>query len=481
MKHDSTGHAGPGSRRSGRIVTYLLVLLFACMGVPVYLWGQRPESPSEETTCAAKVRIPLSVADKVSAKHDILTSENLDRAVRKVTGLSGEDAPEPGEAAQQVRERLDVSVTTVKRVNRPPVLQVAITYSAPEDAERGARLVNELARQYAQDQRARLVAAAGKSHEEARRAADSAQKKLFEAQAQFDAFLDNYFRGDGERQNSPAKNTAQAKSGPDAKADGAASVKKAENPERVKTQRQLDDLRRHRERLLADRTPMHPSVRSADEEIIELEKRLAAIPHELVPAPGDLSEELKPMLGLPPVPPGPVDPRPTPEPISEPNELARPPVLRPETVKTYTQRRDKLVHAREEYEKRAAVDREKWEMRYRLPQIEVELARPATPKEPPKAQPSLLFISSLVGLAGAMGMVMLSMGVGGEPILSTEAQARRVLPVQVVGTVPPADRSTGMPRSRRRPDGWILAVCGVLLLLLCLGMVLSALWGVQLG
>ena len=95
MKHESTGHACSDGWRSGRIVTYLLVLLFACMGVPVYLWGQRPESPAEEAACTAKVRIPLPVADKASAKREILTPASIERAMRKTEGLSQDDAPEP--------------------------------------------------------------------------------------------------------------------------------------------------------------------------------------------------------------------------------------------------------------------------------------------------------------------------------------------------------------------------------------------------
>ena len=261
-------------------------------------------------------------------------------------------------------------------------------------------------------------------------------------------------------------------------------MKMVEHPERVEIRRQLDDVRRRRDRLFVDRTAMHPLVRSADVEILDLEKRLAAIPHELVPAPGTCPRNSSRCWTFRRCPRarwirGRRRSRLTR--LTEADEATPPRLPWPEVVKDYTESRDNLAHAREEYEKRAKVERETWEMRYRLPQIEVELARPAKLDEAEQGQAEPLGGLVAGGTRRGDGHGMLTMGMTREPILVTEAQVRSLLPVPVVATVPPADRSAEKPRPRRRPDGWILAVCGVLLMLLCLGKVLSALWGVQLG
>ena len=485
MRNDPSNRKTLGNRRSGRVGTYLLVLLFASTAVPVYLWGQPMTANPSEVNYTAVLHLASS-AKQEDLRRKILAPANLDRAIRKLEHPSEDGQPQLSEAIELARGRMRVSVTPAAARD---CLRVEITYPGPVDDGRGCRLVNELATEFAEQERSRLEAAARRDHLEAQNAADQARKNLLGAQAQFDAFLEDYFSTARRERSSEAAQGADTPSSEPTRRESPVA-RPAENPEWVETKRRLDDMRRHRERLLIDRTAEHPWVKHSDLEIVKLQKRLAAIPHELVPSPSDLSQELKSMINPLPVPPGPVAPPVARAPVTQPGGPTLSPTPGPELVQTFVEKRRELDRARQTYQRAAEVERKRWESWVRLPDVDVELAGPCDAQIGPTTSTSdsgpsarLLTVSLAVGLAGALGVVMFSAGVAGEPTFANAAQARAMLPVPVVGVVPAADppqRKTGR-RRRRFADGWILVACGLLLLALCLGVMLAAFWGVQLG
>jgi hypothetical protein len=478
------------SRRGGRVGTYLLVLLFAGTGVVAY-WRGQPTSPSPDARCVAVVRVPT--AEKTSMEREILASANLERVARRL-GAPAQGDVTPREIVELAREHLSLSVGKAA----PNGVDVSIRYSGPAAGQLACGLVNTLANQYAESRRLALEAAADKSNATVQAQADRAERELIEAQGQFDGFLDQYFRE--ERGLLAGSTPAESRS---------ASANRV-SPEWANTKRQLDDVRRHREQLLIDRTPMHPQVRDADVEIVELEKRLSEIAPELVASPSDRSEQLKEIADLPPVLSDPATrgaveiPNPSGGLGFQPEKghgqdggatvrSASRPVLVPnappsEVFRTYAEKRDRLATARRTYGEASQAERRAWQSRCRLPRIEVELAAPPSDHEGAAtvsrvgASPWRLVAALAVGLAGAISAAMVSAGTTTEATFESASQVRTMIGVPVVGVVAGAEPG---PRPRRRQGrfsgGGLLVSCGLLLMGLCLGAAIAVVWGVQLG
>ena len=78
-----------------------------------------------------------------------------------------------------------------------------------------------------------------------------------------------------------ARGSRRAEADDRACAAAAAPPPMIDNPQWLELQRRLAELRRRREQLLVDRTPLHPAVAEIDVRIADAEEQLAAVPRQI--------------------------------------------------------------------------------------------------------------------------------------------------------------------------------------------------------
>lgn len=457
MPTDLVHRATKPRRRRGRIGAFALVCLLAITGVPVYLLGQGKDESPREHLWKAVVLLPASAVDRDGLDQEILNPAKIERAIRRLGAVKNEAATDPHTLIEILRRRLSVSVAAADQ-NRS---KVAVVYSGPFEGGLAYRLVNELARQFAESRRVAFETQADTAHAEAQAAAERALDGWVGAQRQFDAFLAPFF----------ADNNAQPPSEPTVA--GQTSRSPALNPDWAKAKRQLDDLRRWREQLLIDRTESHPQVRAADDEIVHLEERLATIPHELVPSSEDLSQQLEDIADVAPTPSD--------------QTVAEPPFPTPEVARAFIEHRDRLWQTQRQYQQLADRERQTWRSRLSLPLVEVELAEPFGADGNSKASsivagsPKRLTMALAVSLAGVIGVLMTTVGTAVEPTFASAVAVESVLGVRVVGAVPSAEPSRPRAPRHRYAGAPVLVACGLLLMGFSLGVVLAVFWGVQIA
>jgi len=438
--------------RSGRTSTVLMAVVFAVLGVPVYLLAARTP-PAETTTAEAIVRLPAGMTTQGAAQEAIQAEANSRRA--------------PGQASPgELRVWL-----APEKAPHADTESVHIQYTARTES---ISLANRLAEEFAESVRDRQKRGAQQAHDEAKRSTARAAKRLAEAQSRLDRFLQDAFTA-SEKPTLAAKKV---------------------NPDWLAVRRRLDHARRYREQLLVDRTPLHPMVRAADEEIADLEERLAAIPHELVPELGDRAEELREMTEPLPEPPGIIGPAaedvdkleqslgrftpPTLEALSPATTAELPPAGAPPKAAP-PDRRERflaLKHdvkvAQADYERAAAHERATHRRLVNLPPIEVVAARLVTGQPVAASRlPRVSLAALMVALAGAVGVGMVASGIWGGATFADATEARAALSVPILATVPPADHVSTWARRRRLLERWVQVVCGLFLLAVCAGVLLA--------
>ncbi|HLA84586.1 MAG TPA: hypothetical protein VJL29_07310 [Thermoguttaceae bacterium] len=465
MNHTIFPAANRRTARSARSSLVVLAVLFVALGAPLFLMGTRALR-TEPRTVEALVRLPAGATTESDAKNQILAEPNVRRAI----GELGLDTP-------SARERLAVGLSADSpTVGFSGTLHIACTRDGAADAT--TVFVNRLAEQFARSVRERHRAETDQAYQRAEQAVDAAEKKLHAAKKPFDDFVAD------RPQPTPKRPVAKSKL----------------NPDYVALRRQLDHARARREQLLVDRTPMHPMVQAADEEIVDLERRLAAIPHEFMSEPGDLDEALDEMIdpaepppGMRGLAPGGVDPLDQPPGrFTPPNRFRaartakQPSPAGPESpsIKTFIsrQQREKFFAlkrevdaAQEDYRRAVARQSDAAERRLRVPRIEIVAARVVsdaavgTPRAPRRAT-----ICFLAVLAGVLGLGMIASGVTGRRTFADAAQARAALSVPVLAVVPAADPADRRSLRRRRFEGWILVLGGLFLLAVCAAVLLTA-------
>ncbi|HBO44402.1 MAG TPA: hypothetical protein DD670_10810 [Planctomycetaceae bacterium] len=368
-------------------------------------------------------------------------------------------------------------------------------------------------------------------YEQAKQARVDSHRKLAEAQERFDAFLQRSY----EAQPTPStlNETAEVDPAASGSTPGQSATQPAQtaiNPEWLAMRRRLDYARQHREQLLVERTPLHPMVRAADEEIADLERRLAEIPHELVSEQGDLDQELLEMTDPLPEPPGlkgpPRDdvdlldqplgrftppgarrPRKTTDdttqpdrgPESSPSSVAArqappssaarqaPPFMSEERLREFLEFRRELASLEESYRQGVEAERTAWQRLAALPPVESIGAKTSVDVGTPvhdamvaadaakNGSPTRRTIGSLlVALIGAAGVGMAVSGVSSGATFTNVARARAALPVPVLATLPAADPADLRSSRRRRIDATVKVVGGAVLVIACAGVLLSA-------
>jgi len=444
---------------------------FAVTGVIVYAVGVASTS-TPQTACTARATICYqgpapgatdgssrsAVPDAQAIRDQIVTEANL----RWAMSPSAPDAAASGEALAWVRQNLDVSVGNTAT---PGELEVSIALTGP-DAREAAELVDRLAERWAQQQRERGAAAARDACVQARHAAEQARRQWLEAKAQRDAFLQHYFE----------QLVAEAKPAPAVRPKAPEPARgPAENPEWLELNGQVEELRRQHSALLAERTPLHPSVRKIDAQIADLQQRLRAVPREaadrgpelpsVLPPPPDqtLISPLPPteaQLDEPPIEPAPVVTHPGPTGRRRPvhGGVSEPGVLLPPAGATLQQRRaamqgfsehtEAVDRAWQQYEGLAGAERRAWGMRLRAAQIDLKLAGQCE-MAPASQRSRWPLVALLAGLAAAATIGVMSLGGRGDRPLASVAEVQASLPVPILGTIPSARSTSG---ACREPD-----------------------------
>jgi hypothetical protein len=474
----------------------VLAVLAAVLTVPVYLLGANAKPPRQGAV-EAVVRLPAGVVSEDDARREVLDEANLGRAVRKC-GLSVD--------GRSVRNRLRVWASK-RKDSKTPVAEVHIACSYESDAARAVALANQLAEQFAESVRARLKARNEAAYRRAKKASSDTQKALQEAQERFDRFMQEVTTEPQESESASAAVEAQATASdlaPTVPAEqqptSPASAGK-KNPDWLAIRRQLDQARQYRDQLLIDRTPLHPAVRAADAEIVELEKRLAAIPDGLVPPPDDMSETVREMTDPLPEPLGPVGPaRKDIDTLDQPLGAFTPPGTKrvpaesakqktpapagidgktpafatAERLKEFLSVRRELVSRHRAHRRAVTAEREAWQRQLGAPAVEVIPARApdlGSACAPSSSRRAILAL--MVALAVATGIGMLVSGIADAMTFPDAARARAVLPVPVLATVTAADHAVDRRRRRRLGEAWVASVCGLVLLAASTWVVLS--------
>jgi hypothetical protein len=190
-----------------------------------------------------------------------------------------------------------------------------------------------------------------------------------------------------------------------------------ENPDWIEQNREVEQLKRQRRDLLADRTPLHPEVQVVESQIARAERELATIPRQVAGAAAPAGQIDNP-------PPPAANPPPT-------QVVSLPPV-----VETLHARQRQLQAAGEEVERLAAQERQASEAALRLPQIGTRLAigpeNVAGPNRPAAQWP---LGALLAALAAAAGVGMISHGASIDLPLRSAADVKASLPIPVVALV----------------------------------------------
>ncbi len=209
--------------------------------------------------------------DPEAIKRQVLSDASLRRIA-----ASGRPEPSPASAPadpELIRRRLRFSSQSAAAGSC--VLSIEYTDSHRDQV---LRLVNELARCYADAHREAVAAMLGKADDQAAQAVQQSRQQWRQAEAQRSEFL---------RQPAPIQTRTET---PKA-APPLAEPRWVDNPQWADLQRAHDDLVRRRQDLLQTRTPLHPQVLVLDDLIAQSEAKMASVPRRLLA--GDTDAETR--------------------------------------------------------------------------------------------------------------------------------------------------------------------------------------------
>jgi hypothetical protein len=440
-------------RRSGKVRTVMLAVLLAGLGVPVYLLGARPLTP-ESSVARAIVRTPAGLTNEQGVRTTIQSQAAEGDASSE--GIRIGFMPGQGQTASSA--------------------EVHVECLCAGDPADGIARADRLAQRFAESLRRQQEGKAADVYAKAKQSTAEASKKLDDTQSRLGHFVRDAFAR--EKKNS-------------------STTKTTVNPEWQAVRRQLDHARQYRAGLLVDRTPLHPIVQAADDDIRDLEKRLAAIPRELTPEPGNMAEELGQMIepptempGLtgpagkdvdqldqqpgPYVPPAPAV-APAPPTVAHSGPMPAPTVAAsPNRENSFRALQKEVADARKDYDSARARQDDAGTRRFHLPTIEVVPAQlVGGPVVGGSDSSHALTVALLVALAASAGIALVSEGLSGQAVYATAAHARATLGVPVLAVAPAADPVSRHGRRRRLVDSTIAVICGLFLLAVSAGVLLG--------
>jgi hypothetical protein len=211
--------------------------------------------------------IPDFRPDPEAIKRQALSEASLRRiAASDRSGPSPASTPADPES---IRRRLRLSSPSAAAGS--PVLTIEYTDGQRDQA---LRLVNELARCYADAHRAAVDAMLRKAQDQATQAVNQSRKDWQQAEARRSEFV---------RRLPPVETRAETPK----TAPPPAQSRWVDNPLWVDLQRGHDDLLRRRQDLLLTRTPLHPQVLVLDDLIAQSETKMASVPRRVSVASAD--------------------------------------------------------------------------------------------------------------------------------------------------------------------------------------------------
>jgi len=461
--------------------TGLCVLVYVVAGVSVYLLGLgKTHEPARYTAtakiCQESVRqaepgvgspTELPAVDADAVEGQIVSAANLRRALAHLDARPGRvaDGDHPAaasEAIEQVREDLRVDVSESSTADH---VEISITY-AGRDPERVVGLVNSLAEQYADDYHSMLEGAVRQGYRKVHNELETARQELRAARSHLEWFLERHFREHRARAEQSAATVPEPPSADEPVAEPAT----IDNPEWVELDRRRRELAQHRSELLVHRTPAHPEVRDVELQIARLKQHLAGIPRK-IPAPkSDSPTVVHPSAGDPATP------------LAQRPSVSLGRVLPSEALEEHEEAAQEFLalkqaydQARQSHDRLAEKEREAWQRRLQTPKLRVQLARGCEMSEPRRGSARLPLVALASGLVLAAGAGMVFVGVGGDQPYHTVAQARRKLPVPVVGTVWAISASQAEAGRRRSPliGGAALVVYGLILIATCIAILFT--------
>ena len=225
-----------------------------------------------------------------------------------------------------------------------------------------------------------------------------------------------------------------------------------DNPEWLDLNSQLTDLQRRHDRLLVDRTPLHPAVQDAVMRIEDLKRRMAAIPQQVV---GKQPENpATPDLGPPP------------------NQIA------PQDQAKLVEMTAAAQKARWVCDQAEAAEKQALQEQQAGPLYTVECAQVVTTPPPPDyGWQRLIWTTFVASVLMAFGVGSLSVGTNIEPPAASVADVQADANVAVVGTIPADDPASdpSMIHRQRRVRRTLIAI-GLILIVVC---PMVAIWGVN--
>jgi hypothetical protein len=426
----------------------LCLLAFCLTAIVVYHWGRdrwRPASPGPAYTATAYVveRPHRAVAAFPNGTVPLSSNENWDRPQPVANQW-----PQLGDADAGQRRIPFVTTGDDPRQTAEEANALAEHYVANRGGQWRAQMEGprlkahealETARQEYQASTARLTA----FETQEREAAEAAAKAKPVSQA-----------------SQPASSSSPPPSPPPPMID---------NPRWLELRGRLAELQQRREKLLIDRTPMHPAVREIDVRIAEGEEKMAAVPRQ-IPAPtadgtravstagqagGGAQLAAAPRLALPSVP-SPMPDKPAVAPNSQ---------MLDELTAAVTQARRACDEA-ELAEKRAVQHQQAG------PQLAIEPAEAVqNPVQVDYGWHRLVWSALGSGMFMAFGLAVVSLGTSIQPPVASVAEVEAALGAAIIATIPIggpiADLTVSARQTRRRRTAITI---GVLLIVAC-GMV----------
>lgn len=477
----------------------------------------RPQAASASASCPMPI---LNGAEESAARwafcerlrQAVLSDTFLLAAVRRASGETGSmagDWPPPA----VLRQWLDVEIKPPSADNR---VEISITCQA-EDPGRACRLASALAEETIAWAAAERGQAELASRHAAQAAVEQARKRYAEAQARLESFLDSHFAEHRNLAAAATESKAQAHSSPSPPApphsgDGPATrrpkaalesnpagVEQAgsrgnspphaagdapvpQNPQWVRLNGELDELRSELAIMLIERTTAHPAVQDLQRRIRELEVHLQSIPR-LLSAPetrennsGATESGRKLTNSGHPQAASVSHAEDTPSDGAAAAEAPR----HTEVAEAYRTRKDAWLAAAAELDYAERQERQQW---VRQAGRNSSITDCAVLRLPEKATAQrlawewsyLVALALAAGLTAAFGTLLISAGLDIDVPLASAGAARRCLPAPVIGVACIASEQPMVPAGNPLGRRVGLMAAGSLVLAGCIALVAAAL------
>jgi hypothetical protein len=428
---------------------------------------------------------PSRWADADAIQREIACDENLRQILGELAGVEPKTVSD-GRLAE-TRHSLRVELQEPSKAG-----PVEVSFSFRDgDADRAAGVADRLAAKYAEACRREMALPARRKHELARHHAEEARAGARLTRQQLVQFLDEHFVKHAALAEGRTDETARWAPRlpslpvvlPGDFSPGPAGVRVAsdeaplvDNPEWLDLNAQLGRLLGQRERLLVHLMPAHPQVRQLDAQIKRVEALLAEVPRRIPdrrkPAVISPSSEM-PAIEAP-------DPGSSQDPSTIPAQpTAEPPGFSSEehvqAARRYEQLAAAAERAEEDYLRWAEQERSAWQAMLSPPPVTLRLSSPAVSSAPAMSGAAMLVAALLAGLAMAIGLGMILMAGSHRETFASVEEAEAELPVPVVGTIPASGASSHPDEHGRSPLAGMLAAGGMMLMVLCAGVVLLVL------